>query len=283
MNATRTQTNPQKLPTCQRKGLASGSGRETQSKTQVCPCPRPSGSAPHLLAPGPLPGQPRRPRRPGRRLPRFLVFARRFVPESVWSPRFSRLFEAHPAAGAPESRVRYERSSGAVWDSAEDSTAARSRARTPPGELAGQGTTHLQMDLGSSVSRLFAARPQARPKKRELKRARRRKRNSARPVGCLVYTETTASAAAHTPFPPSPPPAASPAPPRQGRTNHGAARRPRRHRLQRPGPAHAAQGAGDSRGAVARVPSYNAEARAAGLSAVYLRRFGPLRMVCVSS
>lgn len=74
-------------------------------------------------------------------------------------------------------------------------------------------------------------------------RGKKEKKNPPKPVGLLVYTETTAPAAAHTPFaaapsrppagayqsqsgsPPTlPPPAAGPAPPR-AQTNHGAARR----------------------------------------------------------
>lgn len=86
-------------------------GERSKAKPKPVPARAPAARPRTCWHPVRSRGSPKRPRRPGRGLPGSLAFARRFVPDSIWSPGFSRLFEAHPAAGAPEIQTRYERRS----------------------------------------------------------------------------------------------------------------------------------------------------------------------------
>lgn len=239
MNAIRTQTNLQKLyQDLKTESLAGGSEQSKQNPSlspsrpqRPGPAPVGTGSAPGA-APGALGGGTgRAPQVPGFCL---ALCAR----GRGTRPGLSRRPRAHPAAQAQsESRAGWARGSPAAWESSAHTTTARSRNRAPffLGKQPGQGTTHLQMDPGSSPSRLFAARPQTTGSE-SAREEREKKSPTTSHSGSLFILKLQPSRRAHPLSWERPPPAAAPpSHSRRGPITAQFTAHPR-HRLQCPGP-----------------------------------------------
>lgn len=255
MKATRTQTNPQKLyQALETEGLAAGSGREKQSKTQACPRPGPSSWGPHLLAPCPLPGRPQTPSaaRQDSPLPPLLRDALHQrapagqnlppPPGALAAGEQSRDRTAPRAAPGPPARA--QRAAG--W------RVPAAGLRFLPWELLTREQPTGRWTRGPRLPSCFP-RAHQRNQRRGSKRAQKIPPNQS---GALFILKL---------LPPPPPPrtppslrvpapAASPAPHRPPQTNHGAAHRPLCRRPRRPRPAHASPGARDSSGAATGCP-----------------------------
>lgn len=136
MNTTRTHTNPQKLyQDLATESLAAGSGREKQGKTQACPHPSPRSWAPHLLALGPLPGQPWAPSAARQWGSLVSGFTGRFEPVRARLPQDRPPPREYQGAGAQsESRAGSARSSRVSWSSNARSVIVRSAARLCPSQ-----------------------------------------------------------------------------------------------------------------------------------------------------